>query len=112
MCKKYNWTTGPVRSSLGYDSTLIVLSNYSSKKQKVKVRFYDLGYTPKKKVFSKKLRLESEFTKSLDTRRPEVASWEVQISTDSKDVRAWIGGRRLNSNLPGNIILNSELLRY
>jgi ubiquitin len=112
MSKKYNWTTGPVRSSLGYDSTLIVLSNDSSKTQKVEVRFYDLGYTPKKNIFSKTITLESELTKSVDTRRPEVASWEVQISTDSKDVRAWIGGRRLNSNLPGNVILQPELQRY
>jgi len=112
MPQKYNWTTGPVRSSLGYDSTLIVLSNDSSKAQKVEVRFYDLGYTPKKKVFGKKITLASEFTQSLDTQRPEVASWEVRISTDSKKVRAWIGGRRLNSNLPGNIILNSELQKF
>jgi len=112
MSKKYNWTTGPVRSSLGYDSTLIVLSNDSSKTQKVEVRFFDLGYTPKKNILSKVITLESELTKTVDTQRPEVASWEVQISTDSKDVRAWIGGRRLNSNLPGNIILQPELQRY
>ncbi|MDD3364935.1 MAG: hypothetical protein PHZ03_08150 [Syntrophomonas sp.] len=112
MSKKYNWTTGPVRSSLGYDSTLIVLSNDSSKTQHVEVRFYDLGYTPKKNILSKNVTLESESTKSVDTQRPEVACWEVQISADSQDVKAWIGGRRLNSNLPGNIILNSELQRY
>jgi hypothetical protein len=112
MPNKYNWTTGPVRSSLGYDSTLIVLSNDSSKTQGIKVRFYDLGYTPKKKISSELIILESESTLSLDTQRPEVASWEVQIGTNSKKVSAWIGGRRLNSNLPGNIILNSQLLRY
>jgi len=111
MPKRYNWTTGPVRSSLGYDNTLIVLSNDSSKAQKVEVRFYDLGYKPKKKVNSWNITLPSEFTHSLDTERPEVKSWEVQISTNSKNVRVWIGGRRLNSNLPGNIILNSELQR-
>jgi hypothetical protein len=112
MSKKYNWTTGPVRSSLGYDSTLILLSNDSSKTQKVEIRFYDLGYSPKKKLLSKTISLEMAATKSVDTRRPEVACWEVQISADSKDVHAWIGGRRLNSNLPGNVILNSELQRY
>lgn len=112
MSKKYNWTTGPVRSSLGYDSTLIVLSNDSSRARRVEVRFYDLGYTPKKKVFCKNVLLDPESTISLDTERPEVKSWEVQISTNSKDVRTWIGGRRLTYNLPGNTILNSELVRY
>jgi len=112
MCKKYNWTTGPIRSSLGYDSTLIVLSNSSTKDQKVEVRFYDLGCTPKKKVFSKKIILDGVCVKSLDTRKPDVKCWEVQISTDSKKVYAWVGGRRLNSNLPGNIILSTQLQRY
>lgn len=111
MPKKYIWTTGPVRSSLGYDSTLIVLTNNSSTTRKARVTFYDLGYTPKKPLLSKTVTLELEETKSIDTERPEVAIWEVQISTDSKDISAWIGGRRLNSNLPGNIILNSELQR-
>lgn len=112
MPTKYNWTTGPVRSSLGYDSTLIVVSNNSMKTQKVEVDFFDLGYTPKKKLLSKTMTLGAEMTKSIDTQRPQAASWEVQIHANSKNLSAWIGGRRLNYNLPGNTVLQTELQTY
>jgi hypothetical protein len=108
---KYNWTTGPIHSSLGYDSTFIVLSNDSPKTQTIKVKFYDLGYTPKKLLISKTINLDSEMTTTMDTERPEVAIWEVQIGTDSKYVHSWIGGRRLNYNLPGNVVLDAELVK-
>jgi hypothetical protein len=112
MLKKFNWTTGPVRSSLGYDSTLIVLTNWSLKTQTVQIRFYNLDFSPKKKLISRNITLPSGATQTIDTQEPGIKTWEVQISTDSSQVNTWIGGRRLNSNLPGNIILGTELQKF
>jgi len=114
MAKKINWTTGPISSSLGYDSTLIVVNNDSPVRQKVWVRFYDLSISPKKLLVEKVLNLAPAETGEVDTERPEVyrSSWEVQLSSYSDKIRSWVGGRRLNSNLPGNIVLNSQLQRF
>lgn len=113
MTTAYNWTTGPVSSSLGYDSTLIVVLNNTSQKRKVQIRFYDLSFNPKKEVRTKTATLQPWSTTTLNTEYPEVyrSSWEVQITAHSKKVLAWVGGRRLNSNLPGNTILHSKLKR-
>ncbi len=114
MAKKINWTTGPVSSSLGYDSTLIVVNNDAPTRQKVWVRFYDLSFSPKKLLVDRVLNLASGETGEVDTERPEVyrSSWEVQVSSYSDRIRSWVGGRRLNYNLPGNTVLNSQLQRF
>lgn len=114
MAYRINWTTGPVSSSLGYDSTLIVVNNDSPARQKVWVRFYDLSFSPKRLLVDKVLSLAPGATGEVDTRRPEVyrRSWEVQISSYSSKIRSWVGGRRLNYNLPGNTVLNSQLQRF
>lgn len=111
---KINWTTGPVSSSLGYDSTLIVVNNGSANRQKVGVKFYDLSYSPKKLLIDRVLNLAPGETSKVDTERPEVfrSSWEVQISSNSSRIRSWVGGRRLNYNLPGNTVLYSQLQRF
>ncbi len=114
MPEKINWTTGPISSSLGYDSTFIVVNNDSNQRQKVWVRFYDLSFSPKRLLLNKVLNLAPGETGEVDTERPEVyrSSWEVQISSYSSRIRSWVGGRRLNYNLPGNVVLNSELQRF
>lgn len=114
MAEKVNWTTGPVSSSLGYDSTLIVVTNGSKNRQKVWVRFYNLSYSPKKLLLEKVLNLAPGETGEVDTERPEVyrSSWEVQLSSYSNRIRSWVGGRRLNYNLPGNTVLNGQLQRF
>ncbi len=112
MSKKYYWTTGPIRSSVGYDSTLVVVSNNSTVTRKIQVKFYDLGYTPKKLLIDKTLTVNPQQVASVDTERPEVAIWEVQISAYTRDIEVWVGGRRLNSNLPGNVLLNGQLQRF
>lgn len=114
MAEKIKWTTGPVSSSLGYDSTLIVVTNGSNKRQKVWVSFYDLSYSPKKLLLEKVLNLAPGETGEVDTERPEVfrSSWEVQISSYSSRIRSWVSGRRLTYNLPGNTVLSSQLQRF
>lgn len=114
MAKQYNWTTGPINSSLGYDSTYIVILNNTSSTQDVSIRFYDLSFTPKKLIDNQQLTLKAFETKTVDTRYPDVyrSGWEVQAATYSLSVRLYVSGRRLNSNLPGNTVLNQEFIRY
>lgn len=114
MAQKINWTTGPVSSSIGYDSTLIVVNNGSANRQKVWVRFYDLSSSPKNLLVKRVLDLAPGQTGEVNTETPQLfrSSWEAQISSYSDKIRTWVGGRRLNNNLPGTVVLNSELQRF
>lgn len=72
MPGKINWTTGPVCSSLGYNSTFIVVNNGSAQRQTVWVRFYDLSFSPKRLLRNEVLHLAPGETGEVDTQSPEV----------------------------------------
>lgn len=108
---KYRYTTGPISGSQYQDNIRTVVLNNGTKRHTVRIKIFNLDHIPKEKVYeetfsvSSKSQIKTEYIPSFEL-------YEVQILTDSSWVYAWVGGRSGNENLPGNTVLNQELIRF
>lgn len=112
MATKYNWTTGPISSSMGLDNTRVVVLNNTSLTRKAYVRLYDLSFTPKKRVLNKELTLSPYQTKEVTVDATGIEFWEAQLSAYSKSVRGYVAGREGSRNLCGNTVLNAQFKMF
>ncbi|MGE5391154.1 MAG: hypothetical protein ACM3PE_08855 [Deltaproteobacteria bacterium] len=108
---KYRYTTGPISGSQYQNNIRIVALNNGTKRHTVQIKIFNLDPSPKDKVYeetftvSSRSQIKTEFIPSFEL-------YEVQILTDSPMVYFWVGGRAGNENLPGNTVLNNELIRF
>lgn len=112
MATRYSWTTGPVSSSEGLDNVRVEVLNNTSYTRSVRVRLYNLSFTPKRRLVSESFSMAPFSTTTVDIPLEGVERWEVQASAYSRSVRVWVSGRSGTQNLVGNTVLNSELIEY
>ncbi|MEN6462124.1 MAG: hypothetical protein ABFC94_12230 [Syntrophomonas sp.] len=111
MATKYNWTTGPVSSGLTLENARVAVLNNSTYNQKVLIRLYDLGVSPKKKVYTETMYVDPSATVMANISVKEIELWEVQAITFSKRVQILVGGGEGNTNPVVNTVLHSQLVR-
>jgi len=108
---KYRYTTGPISGSQYQNNIRVVVLNNGSKRHTSQIKIFNLDQAPKVKVYeetftvSSKSQIKTEYIPSFEL-------YEVQILTDSSMLYIWVGGRSGNENLPGNTVLNQELIRF
>lgn len=113
MAKKFNWTTGPISSSQGFNNVRILILNNTSSIRQATVRLYDLSGTPKRKIFDETFSLAPFETAEITIKDTEtITRWEAQGSAFSQSVRFYVAGRDGDMNLTGNTVLNSEFKRF
>ena len=108
MATKYHWTTGPISSSLGLDHITMDVLNNTSSTRSVRINVYDLSVEAPILMFTKKVTIKAFSSVSEEVSASESTIWEVQLITDSKRVRSWVGGQdEAGMNLIGNVVLSS-----
>ncbi|NLW92437.1 MAG: hypothetical protein GXY34_12670 [Syntrophomonadaceae bacterium] len=108
---KYRYTTGPISGSQYHNNIRIVALNNGTKRHSVRIKIYNLDHLPKELVYEETFTVSSK-TQIKTEYIPSFELYEVQLLTDSSMVYFWVGGRSGNENLPGNTVLNQELIRF
>jgi hypothetical protein len=110
VAKKFHRTTGPISSSLGLDHITVDVLNNSSYTQSVRINAYDLSVGAPILMFTKKVTIKPFSNISKEIEAAESNIWEVQLITNSKRVRSWVGGQdEAGMNLIGNVVMSSQL---
>ncbi|MDD3364936.1 MAG: hypothetical protein PHZ03_08155 [Syntrophomonas sp.] len=110
MATTYYRTTGPISSSLGLDHIMVDVLNNTSDTRSVRIKVYDLSVGAPIIMFTKKVNIKPFSNVTQEIAAAESSIWEVQIVTNSKRVRSWVGGQDdAGMNLIGNVVLSSQL---
>lgn len=111
MASKYQYTTGPISVSENIDNIRVVVLNNGSSNHSVVIKIFNLDPSPKEQVYSESFNVAVNSIAGTEY-IPSFNYFEVQIFTNSSHVYAWVGGRAGNENLPGNTVLQKELIRF
>jgi hypothetical protein len=111
MAFKYKYTTGPISVSEYIDNIRAVVLNNGSSNHTVVIKIFNLDTKPKEQVYSESFNVAVKSIAGTEY-IPSFDYFEVQIFTDSRHVYAWVGGRAGNENLPGNTVLQKNLISF